>query len=186
MFFGTSREKLLDRADPSLSLSPLVTQFGHYIKIVVKEEDKQAQSTARRIEENWSSSTRIEAGFVLFYLWCFFDFPIVHLMGCNLKCFDPVEKLYYSAGYSTICIYCAGSMEGSVPDAAYPQCIHCASKPKVARRWTSYHIMHIEFFVSKCIGKLFFINFFNDFKGQSTVFCACSLNFQAPGEQTNE
>ena len=52
MFFGTSREKLLDRADPSLSLSPLVTQFGHYIKIIVKEEDEDVEEPVRSVNES--------------------------------------------------------------------------------------------------------------------------------------
>jgi len=29
----------------------------------------------------------------------------------SINCFDPVEKLYYLAGYDPICIYCAGNVE---------------------------------------------------------------------------
>ena len=34
--------------------------------------------------------------------------PLSEVYVRNLKCFDQVEKLYYSAGYEPICIYCAG------------------------------------------------------------------------------
>ena len=33
------------------------------------------------------------------------DFPLVYVR--DISCDDPIEKLYYSAGYEPICIYCA-------------------------------------------------------------------------------
>ena len=35
MFVGSTRETLLDRADPDLSLAPVVVQFGKFLKILV-------------------------------------------------------------------------------------------------------------------------------------------------------
>ncbi len=29
----------------------------------------------------------------------------------SVKCFEPVEKLYYLAGYDSTCIYCEGNVE---------------------------------------------------------------------------
>ena len=49
----------------------------------------------------------------------------------NISCYEPIEKLYYSARYDPICIYCAE--EVIVQDANaefFPQCTHC-SKPKI-------------------------------------------------------
>jgi len=51
----------------------------------------------------------------------------------NINCFDPTEKLYYSAGYIPICIYCAEKVEINVDSSEfYPQCLHC-QKPKVKK-----------------------------------------------------
>lgn len=35
MFIGNTRDRLLDRAEPELTLSPVVVEFGKYMKIVV-------------------------------------------------------------------------------------------------------------------------------------------------------
>ena len=49
------------------------------------------------------------------------------------NCFDPVEKLYYSAGFEPICIYCAA--EGvEERDGFYPKCSACSDKPLVKKR----------------------------------------------------
>ncbi|XP_065906831.1 uncharacterized protein [Dysidea avara] len=50
----------------------------------------------------------------------------------NINCYDPIEKLYYSAGYTPICIYCAEEVEVDVDSAFYPQCAHC-QKPKIKK-----------------------------------------------------
>ena len=39
MFVGSTRDALLDRADPDSSLSPVVVQFGKVLKIVVTFHD---------------------------------------------------------------------------------------------------------------------------------------------------
>ena len=42
----------------------------------------------------------------------------------NINCFDPIEKLYYSAGYTPIYIYCAEEVEVDVVSSEfYPQCL---------------------------------------------------------------
>ena len=51
----------------------------------------------------------------------------------NISCYEPTEKLYYSAGYDPICIYYAE--EVTVQDAIaefFPQCTQC-SKPKIKK-----------------------------------------------------
>ena len=35
MFIGNARDRLLDRAEPELTLSPVVVEFGKYMKIVL-------------------------------------------------------------------------------------------------------------------------------------------------------
>ena len=39
MFVGSTSDALLDRVDPDLSLSPVVVQFGKFLKIVVTLHD---------------------------------------------------------------------------------------------------------------------------------------------------
>ena len=42
-------------------------------------------------------------------------------------CGDTIERLYYAAGYESICIYCGTTcdiVEG-LPDSVYPICVHC-------------------------------------------------------------
>ena len=50
------------------------------------------------------------------------DFPFIYVR--NLKCNDLVERLYYSAKYSPICIYCAADVPVNTPHT-YPQCQDC-------------------------------------------------------------
>ncbi len=52
----------------------------------------------------------------------------------SVKCFQAVEKLYYSAGYDPICIYCAGNVELGNDSTSYPQCVHCSSRPQITKR----------------------------------------------------
>ena len=49
----------------------------------------------------------------------------------NISCYEPIEKLYYSAGYDPICIYCAE--EVTVQDANAEFFSQC-SKPKIIRK----------------------------------------------------
>ena len=49
------------------------------------------------------------------------------------ECFDLVEKLYYSAKYEPICIYC--SVEKPYTSSNhYPQCSDCLDKPLVSKK----------------------------------------------------
>jgi len=50
----------------------------------------------------------------------------------KILCEQPIEKLYYSAKYSPICVYCAADVE-SVPKEKYPQCEDCAHKPAIRK-----------------------------------------------------
>ena len=61
--------------------------------------------------------------------------PLNEVYVRSVNCFDPIEKLYYSAGYEPICIYCAGQVASATESRKfYPQCIHCISKPQISRK----------------------------------------------------
>ena len=52
----------------------------------------------------------------------------------NIHCNEPIEKLYYSAKFLDICIYCAGDVppwSDSEPYSYYPQCDDCQDRPKI-------------------------------------------------------
>ena len=51
----------------------------------------------------------------------------------QLHCEDPIEKLYYTAKYNPICIYCAEDME-TMPVDRYPQCDSCKDKPAIMKK----------------------------------------------------
>ena len=51
----------------------------------------------------------------------------------KISCKQPVEKLYYSAKYSSICVYFTVDVE-SIPKEKYPQCADCADKPAILNR----------------------------------------------------
>ena len=54
------------------------------------------------------------------------------------KCYDPVEKLYYSCGFTDlICIYCSKTLPSAddlTTTEHYPQCSNCSSKPPLKRQ----------------------------------------------------
>lgn len=50
----------------------------------------------------------------------------------ELSCGEPIEKLYYTAKYTPICIYCADDVE-SVPKDKYSQCNACKDKPEIMK-----------------------------------------------------
>ena len=50
----------------------------------------------------------------------------------ELSCGEPIEKLYYTAKYIPICIYCADDVE-SVPKDKYSQCNACKDKPEIMK-----------------------------------------------------
>lgn len=52
----------------------------------------------------------------------------------DLRCHDPLEKLYYSLNHKPICIYCCTENDLCSPEGCYPQCQDCSTKPKVKKR----------------------------------------------------
>ena len=53
----------------------------------------------------------------------------------NIRCFDPVEKLYYSVGTNElICIHCCSSENLNNKDGFYPQCRDCIHKQAIKKR----------------------------------------------------
>ena len=57
------------------------------------------------------------------------------------NCFDPIEKLYYSAGLEPICIYCAAEDVEDCNDF-YPKCSACSDRPLVKKR--SYNLLFLR------------------------------------------
>ena len=50
----------------------------------------------------------------------------------QMSCEDPIEKLYYSAKFEDICVYCAASVPPwSDTEPYYPQCSSCADKQPI-------------------------------------------------------
>ena len=48
-------------------------------------------------------------------------------------CYDPIERLYYSAKNEPICIYC-GECQPYTSDNQYPQCDDCSDKPALLKK----------------------------------------------------
>ena len=51
----------------------------------------------------------------------------------SLQCGDPIERLYYTAKYEPICIYCAEPVANS-DTGNYPQCDQCMEKPCISKK----------------------------------------------------
>ena len=54
----------------------------------------------------------------------------------ELSCEDPIEKLYYTAKYPPICVYCAHPMseaDSEIDDEHFPQCEGCSDKSKLSK-----------------------------------------------------
>ena len=50
----------------------------------------------------------------------------------QMSCEEPIEKLYYAAKYTDICIYCASPVPAwSDREEHYPQCVDCTTKPPI-------------------------------------------------------
>ncbi len=48
----------------------------------------------------------------------------------DMPCGNPIEKLYYTAKYEPICIYCATSVQVNPQgEDHYPQCQDCDDNP---------------------------------------------------------
>ena len=52
--------------------------------------------------------------------------PLDQVYVRSMNCFEPIEKLYYFAGYEQICIYCATQVDCEGTEF-YPQCACCSS-----------------------------------------------------------
>ena len=51
------------------------------------------------------------------------------------QCGDPIEKLYYSAGYDPICYYyCSEDIYNSVTPEFYPMCVLCLDRDYAQKR----------------------------------------------------
>ncbi len=50
----------------------------------------------------------------------------------QIRCNEPIKKLYYSSKYEPICIYCSSdeNLVENNPDR-YPQCTECAEKEPI-------------------------------------------------------
>ena len=56
----------------------------------------------------------------------------VHVLEHNY--YDPIEPLYYVAGYDPICVYCASEVEDAGTTENYPMCDSCQEKQPIKRR----------------------------------------------------
>ena len=53
----------------------------------------------------------------------------------DLRCKDPVKKLYYSMGFEQICIYCSTEDDLDIRENFYPICASCLStKEPISQR----------------------------------------------------
>ena len=53
----------------------------------------------------------------------------------KMFCNEPIERLYYSANFDDICVYCAGDVppwSSRYTEEFYPQCDDCADNPHIA------------------------------------------------------
>ena len=68
---------------------------------------------------------------------CKFDLPdkflCVYVREHN--CFEPIEKLYFSAGFEPICIFCAEEDVEDVEDSEnYPMCSACMDRDPIKKK----------------------------------------------------
>ena len=68
-------------------------------------------------------------------------------------CYDHIERLYYSAGYPSICIYCGEDQTADKPEL-YPQWKDCPDKEQVSE---------IEYFVLLIVSTTFLTLFLAHF-----------------------
>ena len=50
----------------------------------------------------------------------------------EVSCNESIERLYYSAKYESICIYCAASQSATDPQF-YPQCAGCRNRARIRK-----------------------------------------------------
>ena len=63
----------------------------------------------------------------------------LNLTGCladvyvrEMSCNEPIERLYYSEKYESICIYCAAPQPATDPQF-YPQCAGCRNRDRIRK-----------------------------------------------------
>ena len=50
----------------------------------------------------------------------------------KMSCEEPIKKLYYSARFEDMCVYCSSSVPPwSERDPFYSQCSSCEDRPKI-------------------------------------------------------
>ena len=50
----------------------------------------------------------------------------------HISCEEPIERLYYTAKYPPICVYCAHSLDKADSESGYlSQCVECKDKPRI-------------------------------------------------------
>ena len=53
----------------------------------------------------------------------------------NVRCYEPLEKLYYAVGtYEVICIHCCSNKDLISKEGCYPQCSDCVNKDPIKKR----------------------------------------------------
>ena len=106
----------LNMVDLGLQVCQVVENFGHYVKYVVNCSRSLLTTLTlvellELMELNLGNSLKeVEVG--------------DHVFG------DPVETLYYSAGFEPVCVYCARDQPFTC-DEQYPQCPDCSHCPAV-------------------------------------------------------
>lgn len=58
--------------------------------------------------------------------------PLAEVYVREMSCYEPIEKLYYSAKYESICIFCARDQRVTDPKY-YPQCENCKNREAIKR-----------------------------------------------------
>ena len=154
VYVGGARESLRDRVSPSLPLSPIITQLGKYLKVIVVLETNvdmmlQCDKCGRwRLLYSKKKLKKHERDFLkqrrdgLMHMYTcgasledlHFDPPLNKVYVRDVCCSGHIEKLYDSAGYEPICIYCACEMDGDADcSECFPQCSEC-KQPKIKKR----------------------------------------------------
>ena len=62
--------------------------------------------------------------------------------------FEPIEKLFYSAGFQTICVYCAEGAKDPEIIEVYPTCSACSNKDPI-RKSIHAQILKAQFYFAR-------------------------------------
>ena len=116
VFVGQTKESL-DLVDHDLVVAEVLSVFGRYVKYNV---EKEAGSEPPQVATYTSYMYKVSEKYVFVR---------------GLRCYEPLEKLYYSVGsYEHICIYCCSSDNISQKQDCYPQCAACGNREVIKRR----------------------------------------------------